>query len=186
MTAIDYGELKDRVVNINQLRNLICHNTSRFDYEIINNIFLSIDSSIIITDWISFNTTAAIWEKCFEYFLLPIDNYFKSLLDFMNRTLYSDLSYNDNDWDTILSSHYADNDFINNIALYTLSDLYNYQKSDLKRRVNPDKIKQIKKWKKSLDFDTLRSLVIRNKLNDKKRDEIRPEKYFISLLDSML
>lgn len=186
MTSIDYKDVKEQVITINQLRNRLCHNTSKFDFEVINEVFGQINSSITIKDWLSLNCDDELWEACINYFLPPIDKYFNNLLDYFKKNAVSNFTYDENDWNVILKSSYNDEDFINNIKLYILPDLYDLRKADNKMRVNIDKKVQIKKWRNILNYSNISPQIAKNDLCGKKIDFIRPEKYFLYIIQTIV
>ena len=187
ITSIDYSDLKQNVILINQLRNRVCHNTGKKDFEFIQEIFANIDNSLNIKDWLSFNFPDTIWEKCFDYFLTPIDNYFDNILSFSATTKPSTLNYNDSDWDIILYTCYTqDVNFLDNIKLLIFSDLYDLQKSKDKFCVSQTKSKQIEKWKRRVDSNSINTQILKNKINSMSREEIRPENYFLSVISALI
>lgn len=187
ITSIDYSDLKRNVILINQLRNRMCHNTVKKDFEYFQEVFISIDNSLIIKDWLSFNFSDNIWEKCFNYFLRPIDEYFDNILKFFNNENLSVLNYDDDVWNTIISTCYTqDDDFVTSIELLALSDLYNLRKSKNKFSVNGAKSVQIERWKRMLNSDAIRSQALKNNINILSRDEIRPEKFFLSIISALI
>lgn len=186
MTSIDYKDVKEQVVKINQLRNRLCHNTSMFDFEVINEIFCQIDSTITIKDWLSFNFDNELWETCINYFLNPINTYFNTLLEYFKTNSASNLNYDESEWNTILKSSYNNDDFITNIKLYILPDLYDLKKADKKMYVNKDKKLQIRKWNNSLNNFNISSQIAQNDICGQNREFIRPERYFLYIIQSIL
>lgn len=187
ITSIDYSDLKRNVILINQLRNQICHNTGKNDFEFIQETFANIDSSLNIKDWVSFNFPDTIWEKCFDYFLTHIDNYFDKILDFFNNTKLSTLMYNDSEWNIILYTCYKqDTDFQNNIKRFVLPDLYNMKKTKNRFSVMSQKSRQIEKWKRILGSDIIPRQILKDNIETKTRNEIRPETYFLSIITSII
>ena len=187
ITKIDYCDLNKNITLINQLRNRICHNTGKNDFEFLQEIFANIDNSLCINDWLSFNFPDTIWEKCFDYFLNPIDEYFDNILNFFNSTKPSTLKYNDSEWDIILYTCYKqDLDFQNNIKLIILSDLYDIKKADKKFSVKSQKSKQIELWKRNVDSEKIKNQILKCNITNLPRNDLRPEKYFLSIINSLI
>lgn len=168
ITSIDFSEIQDKIVEINKIRNTLCHNTETSHFSVLNDSLKNIGIYKKIDKWEQFELTDTEWQNYLNYFLSPFDTYFGNLIDFFSKHTSSTLSYDDTKWCQLLKESYCNEKFLRYQLSLLLPEIYDLLKTSGFLKIIKSKDNQVKIWRKQIsDIDTFEQSISKLDFLDK-------------------